>query len=59
MGEQVDKELEALNKVITLLKPLDHEDRRRIFAATLVMLGLVDADYVLTAWQERERDDGE
>jgi len=59
MTEQPDKELDALNKMISLLKPLEQEDRRRVFAATLVMLGLVDVDYVLSAWQERSADDGE
>lgn len=55
----LDKELEALNKVIAVLRPLEHEDRRRIFASTLVMLGIVDADYVLSAWQSSDSDSGD
>jgi hypothetical protein len=54
MTDSENKELKALTQTISVLQTLDVEDRKRVFAATLVMLGMVDVDSIIGEWRSSE-----
>lgn len=52
-----DTVVSALTHVIEVLQPLEEDDRKRVLAAALVMLGMVDVDSLIGEWRSSESPD--